>query len=64
MSKTPFEPVSRSVYSGRAKLGRYCQVNVETFEAFDATDAPLGAFSSANEALAAIDLAFQTEALQ
>jgi hypothetical protein len=64
MSKIPFEPIERSVYLGRAKLGRYCQVSVKIFEAFDATDVCLGAFSSANEARAAIDAAFETAVLR
>jgi hypothetical protein len=54
MSKSDFEPVERSLYLGRRKLGRFVQTDAGQFEAFGPDDRSLGFFETSRQVLAAI----------
>jgi len=54
MSKPEFEPIERSLYLGRRKLGRFVQTDARQFEAFGPDDCSLGFFETSRQVLAAI----------
>jgi len=54
MSKPEFEPIERSLYLGRRKLGRFVQTDAGQFEAFGPDDRSLGHFETSTQVLAAI----------
>jgi hypothetical protein len=54
MSKPEFEPIERSLYLGRRKLGRFVQIAEHQFEGFGPDDRSLGLFETSRQVLAAI----------
>jgi hypothetical protein len=54
MSKSDFEPIERSLYLGRRKLGRFVQTDKRQFEGFGPDDRSLGLFETSKQVLAAI----------
>jgi len=55
LSDHSFEPLERSVYVGRLRLGRYLRVRVNLYAAYDARNQLLGHFGNRTDALAAFD---------
>jgi hypothetical protein len=53
-STSPFEPIERSLYYGRRRLGRFVQLDRRKYQSFGADDRCLGTFLSKPKALAAI----------
>ena len=56
-----FEPLERSIYIGRQRLGRYIRIGVRRYAAYDASNRLLGRFSKRTDALSAIDRTVEGE---
>jgi hypothetical protein len=54
MSKPDFEPIERTLYLGRRRLGRFVQTDKKQFEGFGPDDCSLGLFETSKQVLAAI----------
>ncbi|MHC2291715.1 hypothetical protein [Bradyrhizobium barranii] len=52
--KPDFEPLERSVYFGRERLGHYSRVGERLYAAYDADNRPLGEFEAIRAAYAAV----------
>jgi hypothetical protein len=54
MSKAGFEPIERTLYLGRRRLGRFVQTGKKQFEAFGPDENSLGHFKTSKQVLGAI----------
>ncbi len=52
--KKKFEPIERSLYLGRRRLGSFTQIEARKYRSFDANHRSLGTFATWAKALAAI----------